>query len=54
MAVVGPAALARLEDLSARVSRRLAKDWEKLNPTALAFLHHAAIRFTLRGLYNAT
>ena len=30
--------------------RRLAKDWENLSPTALAFLRLAAIRFMVRRL----
>jgi putative transposase len=34
--------------------RRLAKDWENLNLTALAFLRLAAIRFMLRRLCNPT
>ena len=32
--------------------RRLAKDWENLNRTALAFLHFASIRLMLRKLCN--
>jgi putative transposase len=32
--------------------RRLAKDWENLNRTALAFLKLASIRFMLRKLCN--
>jgi len=32
--------------------RRLAKDWENLNPTALAFLKLASIRLMLRKLCN--
>ena len=32
--------------------RRLAKDWENLNRTALAFLHLASIRLMLRKLCN--
>jgi transposase len=32
--------------------RRLAKDWENLNHTALAFLHLASIRLMLRKLCN--
>ena len=32
--------------------RRLAKDWENLNRTALAFLHFASIRLMLRKLSN--
>ena len=34
--------------------RRLAKDWECLNRTALAFLRLASIRVTLRKLCNPT
>ena len=33
--------------------RRLAKDWENLNRTALAFLKLASIRFMLRKLCNS-
>jgi putative transposase len=32
--------------------RRLAKDWENLNRTALVFLHFASIRLMLRKLCN--
>jgi len=32
--------------------RHLAKDWEIRNHNALAFLHHASIRLTLRKLCN--
>jgi transposase len=32
--------------------RRLAKDWESLNRKALAFLHLASIRLTLRKFCN--
>lgn len=32
--------------------RRLAKDWENLNESALAFLHLASIRLMLRKLCN--
>ena len=32
--------------------RRLAKDWENLTHTALAFLRHASIRLMLRKLCN--
>ena len=34
--------------------RRLAKDWENLNQTALAFLRLAGIRLMLRRLCNPT
>jgi len=34
--------------------RRLAKDWENLNRTALAFLRLASIRLMLRKLCNPT
>jgi len=34
--------------------RRLAKDWENLNHSALAFLHLASIRLMLRKLCNPT
>ena len=34
--------------------RRLARDWENLNQTALAFLRLAALRFLLRRLSNPT
>jgi putative transposase len=34
--------------------RRLAKDWQCLNPKALAFLRLASIRLMLRKLCNAT
>ncbi len=34
--------------------RRLAKDWENLNRTALAFLRLASIRLMLRKLCNST
>lgn len=34
--------------------RRLAKDWENLNRSALAFLHLASIRLMLRKLCNPT
>jgi transposase len=34
--------------------RRLAKDWENLNRTALAFLRFASIRLMLRKLCNPT
>ena len=31
-------------------SRRLAKDWERMNPNALAFLRWASIRMMLRKI----
>jgi transposase len=34
--------------------RRLAKDWELLNPKCLAFLRLASIRLMLRKLYQQT
>jgi len=38
--------------VSAIARRRLAKDWENLNHTALAFLRLASIRMMLRKLCN--